>query len=368
MLKRNIIILTSIITFSLVFSGFASGHHNARNLASKNKSKSVTGTSSGSSSSTAQSAVAPVQAPSPTVASASTTASTAPVQAVVVAAAAPVTVAAAPAPAATTAAAKTTATLVPTKAPAAVAAAITAPAAATTAVVSVNKGVCLQLTTACENSTTKLAFNYAQNIGDGRGITFGCIGFCTGTYDGNMLIKYYTQLNPNNTLAKYIPALDKIDAGSHNGDKSSDVTGLTNFIQDVNNCTDPLFKQAQLYELDQLYWNPAVQIANTIGSKNPLTMAFIYDMCVNHGADGAQQYIDSATKALGGTPKTGINENTYLSKVMDSRYSFLASDDPSGSDRVNAFRQLLTAGNVNLTPGFKFTVYGDSFTIDGNVN
>jgi hypothetical protein len=27
------------------------------------------------------------------------------------------------------------------------------------------------------------------------------------------LIKYYTTLNPNNVLAKYIPALNKIDAG-----------------------------------------------------------------------------------------------------------------------------------------------------------
>jgi chitosanase len=59
------------------------------------------------------------------------------------------------------------------------------------------KNVILQITTTCENSDTKLAFNYAENIGDGRGITFGCIGFTTGTYDGNMLIKHYTKLNPN---------------------------------------------------------------------------------------------------------------------------------------------------------------------------
>jgi chitosanase len=216
----------------------------------------------------------------------------------------------------------------------------------------------------------KLQYNYAENISDGRGITFGCIGFTTGTYDGNMLIKYYTQLNPKNALVKYIPALDVIDKGSHNGnggDSNSSTAGLSGFIQDVNNCTDPLFKQAQLYMLDQLYWNPSVKIFNNIGGKNALTQAFIYDMCVNHGEDGAQGFINSAAKALGGTPKTGINENTFLSKVMDLRYNYLKSNDPDGLDRVNGFKKLLTSGNVDLAMPLTITVYGDTFNINENV-
>jgi len=236
--------------------------------------------------------------------------------------------------------------------------------------VSGTKAKALQMTTACENSTTKLQYNYAENIGDGRGITFGFVGFCTGTYDGNMLIKYYTKLNPSNTLAKYIPAMDAIDSGSHSqngGDSNPGTAGLDGFIKDVNNCTDPLFKEAQIYMADQLYWNPAVKIADSIGAKNPLTQAFIYDMCVNHGEDGAQDFVNKAKNALGGTPGTGIDENTFLSKVMDLRYSYLKTEDSSGSDRVNAFRRILTAGNVDLSAPFSFTVYGDSFTIDGSI-
>jgi len=235
---------------------------------------------------------------------------------------------------------------------------------------SVTKAKALQMTTACENSTTKLQYYYAENIGDGRGVTFGYVGFCTGTYDGNMLIKYYTKLNPNNSLAKYIPALDAIDRGSHSqngGDSNPGTAGLDGFIKDVNNCTDPLFKQAQIYMADQLYWNPAVKIAGSIGAKNILTQAFIYDMCVNHGEDGAQDFINKAKIALGGTPATGIDENTFLSKVMDLRYSYLKTEDSAGSDRVNAFRRILTSGNVTLSTPFSFTVYGDTFTIDGSI-
>jgi chitosanase len=236
------------------------------------------------------------------------------------------------------------------------------------AVTSELKGVCLQLTTACENSSGTFDYNYAENIGDGRGITFGIIGFTTGTYDGNELIKYYTQLNPNNSLAKYIPALDKIDNRKHDSEnKSDDTRGLENFISDVQACSDPLFKQAQLYELDIHYWNPAIKIANSIGAKNNLTLAFIYDMCVNHGANGAQAYVDSVKKDLGGIPSSGVDEKEFLSDLMDYRYNDLSNDDPEGKDRVKAFEKLLKEGNLNLKAPFDFTVYGDTYKIDGNV-
>ena len=229
------------------------------------------------------------------------------------------------------------------------------------------KNVILQITTTCENSDTKLAFNYAENIGDGRGITFGCIGFTTGTYDGNMLIKHYTKLNPNNTLAKYIPALDKIDKESHPNGLNGNTKGLENFIKDVKACTDPLFKQAQIDLLNELYWNPALNLANSIGVKNQLTLAFIYDMCVNHGEDGARSLVNKAKSKVGGTPKDGVNENTFLSALFDYRTTYIQQDWAGGVDRVNGFRKLLNANNLNLTPPFKFTVYGDTFTIDGNI-
>ncbi len=232
------------------------------------------------------------------------------------------------------------------------------------------KSVCLQLTTVCENSSTRFNYNYAEKLEsfDGRGITFGIVGFTTGTYDGNQLIHYYTQLNPNNNLAKYIPALDKIDNDKHDSyDKNNDITGLDNFIKDINNCSDPLFKKAQMYKLDQLYWEPSVQMADDIGAKNLLTLAFIYDMCVNHSEDGAQQFIDNAINELGGTPDSGVDENKFLSKLMEDRYAFLLKDDPKGSGRVAAYKKLLKKGNVKLKTQFKFVVYGETFKIDGNV-
>lgn len=227
------------------------------------------------------------------------------------------------------------------------------------------KGAILQMTNTLENSQTDPAWNYAENLGDGRGITFGCIGFCTGTYDGNVLVKYYTKLNPNNVLAKYIPALNKIDAGRHNaagGDGNPSVAGLNGFIKDVQINKDPLFKTAQLYELDQLYYNPAVKMTSDIGAKNALTLAFIYDMSVRHGTDGALSLIKKAGK----TPKQGVDENTFLSKLISVRDSALRREDDS--DRDVGFKKLLATGNVNLNTPFAFVAYGDKFTITGEIN
>jgi chitosanase len=232
------------------------------------------------------------------------------------------------------------------------------------------KNATLQITTVLENGDTQLQFNYAKNINDGRGITFGCVGFCTGTYDGNRLIKYYTTLNQSNTLAKYIPALDAIDAGSHaaaDGDGNPSVVGLSGFIMDVQNCKDPLFAQAQLYELDQFYWNPAVSMWNSIGANYTLTLAFIYDMCIRHGTDRAQKVINQTTSALGGTPKDGIDENTYLSKMFTLRDALLKSENLSDINRNAGYKVLLESDNVNLQTPFTFKTYGDSFTITGDL-
>lgn len=237
----------------------------------------------------------------------------------------------------------------------------------TLSVTAAQKRACLQMTTFCENDpATTLQFNYAANIGDGSGITFGCIGFTTGTYSGNILIKYYTTLNPNNILAKYIPALNRIDS-LHSGGKSDDTTGLDGFIRDVQNCTDPLFKQAQLYQLDQMYWSPALAKATELGAKYQITLAFIYDTCVNHGAEGADNFIVQTNAALGGSPATGIPEVQWLTQLIQIRFNYFASRNPGATDRCSAYQRVLDSGNYNLTMPFSFRCYGDTCTINGNL-
>jgi len=227
------------------------------------------------------------------------------------------------------------------------------------------KGAIFQMTSCNENSDTRLAFNYAENINDGRGITFGCIGFCTGTYDGNILIKYYTTLNASNSLAKYIPALNTIDAGAHtgaDGDGNPSTVGLTNFISDVNKCSDPLFKTAQVYEIDQMYFNPAQSEWTSVGATYQITKALMYDAAVREGPDGMIEIVT----ACGGTPRT-MGEVAFDRKFITEYTKKLQAEGLGDTDRMDGYTTVLNSGNYNLATPFQYTAYGDSFTITGDL-
>jgi chitosanase len=231
------------------------------------------------------------------------------------------------------------------------------------------KAAIMQQYFTCENNQVTPYWNYAENINDGRGITFGFIGFTTGTYDGNIVIHQYTKINPNNVLAKYIPALDAIDAGPHNSDADHDgnpsVAGLGNFIQDVNSINDPLWAQAQLGLFNSMYWNIAVKQANSIGAQYEVTLGVIFDANGRHGEDGAQSLIDQTTSAMGGTPKTRVNEIAWLNKFIQIRDAKLNSEHLGDQDRQNGWKEEIAAGNYNLVTPYIIHTYGDPYTIDG---
>ena len=110
-------------------------------------------------------------------------------------------------------------------------------------------------------------------------------------------------------------------------------------------------------------------MATGIGARYAVTLAFIYDMCVNHGAEGAQKFIDQTNSGMGGSPATGVDEKQWLMKCIDIRYNSLVLNQGStAANRCNAFLRVLQSGNVNLTTPFPFTCYGDTCAINGNVD
>src|SRR5688500_16186342 len=79
-----------------------------------------------------------------------------------------------------------------------------------------------QITSTFENSTLELQYDYVENIGDGRGITAGRAGFTSATGDLLLLVRRYTEAEPGNVLAPYIPALEAVSG-------TDSVTGLGGF-------------------------------------------------------------------------------------------------------------------------------------------
>ncbi|MFJ5924570.1 chitosanase [Kitasatospora sp. NPDC092948] len=217
-----------------------------------------------------------------------------------------------------------------------------------------------ELVSSAENSTLdwRSQYPYIEDIGDGNGYTAGIIGFCSGTGDLADVITRYTQLKPANVLAKYLPALARLDGSpSHQG---LDPT----FVGDWRlAAADPLLQQAQNEERDRQYFTPAVTQARTDGL-HALGQFAYYDALVVHGPIGLAT-IRTAALGKATAPAKGGDETAYLNAFLDARKAYMLARNPnSNTSRIDtAERVFLQAGNLDLQPPLNWKVYGDSYTI-----
>ncbi|MEU9619135.1 MULTISPECIES: chitosanase [unclassified Streptomyces] len=226
------------------------------------------------------------------------------------------------------------------------------------------KEIAMKLVSSAENSSLnwKSQYKYIEDIDDGRGYTAGIIGFCSGTGDMLDLVELYTQRKPGNVLAKYLPALRKVNGtDSHSGLDP-------NFTKDwATAASDSAFKQAQDDERDRVYFNPAVGQGKADGIGTLGQFAY-YDAIVMHGDGGDSTSFSSIRKralAKAKPPSQGGNEVTYLNAFLDARVWAMQQEEAhSDTSRVDtAQRVFLKKGNLNLDPPLDWKVYGDSYHI-----
>jgi chitosanase len=222
------------------------------------------------------------------------------------------------------------------------------------------KEIAMELVSSAENSSLdwKAQYGYIEDIRDGRGYTAGIIGFCSGTGDMVELVEAYTKTKPGNVLARYLPALHKVDgSASHAG---LDPT----FVGDWKTAAkDPVFQKAQDNERDRVYFNPSLSRAK--GDGLPVLGQFAYyDAAVMHGFDGMQSIRNRALKKAK-PPSQGGDVNTYLNAFLDERVVEMKKEEAhSDTSRVDtAQRVFLKAGNLDLNPPLKWKVYGEPFEI-----
>jgi chitosanase len=222
------------------------------------------------------------------------------------------------------------------------------------------KEVAMEIVSAAENSSLdwRAQFAYIEDIGDGRGYTAGIIGFCSGTGDMLELIQAYTDTKPSNVLAKYLPALRKV-----NGTDSH--AGLDpNFTKDWKTAAaDPVFQAAQEAERDRVYFNPSVADGKADGVRALGQFAY-YDASVMHGYDGMRA-IRSRALAKAKPPAQGGDERTWLNAFLDERVVEMKKEEAhSDTSRVDtAQRVFLNNGNFDLNTPLDFKVYGDPYHI-----
>ncbi|MEU0479077.1 chitosanase [Streptosporangium sp. NPDC006013] len=226
------------------------------------------------------------------------------------------------------------------------------------------KDIAMQLVSSAENSSLdwKAQYKYIEDIGDGRGYTAGIIGFCSGTGDMLDLVELYTRRKPGNVLARYLPALRKVDGtASHKGLDP-------NYTKDWKTAAkDTAFQQAQHDERDRVYFNPAVSQAKKDGLRALGQFAY-YDAIVMHGdGAGSQSFSAIRKNALkkAKPPAQGGDETKYLHAFLDARkVAMKAEEAHEDTSRVDtAQRVFLNKGNLDLNTPLSWKVYGDSFKI-----
>jgi len=224
-----------------------------------------------------------------------------------------------------------------------------------------------ELTSVFENSSTELDYAYGENLGDGRGITCGRAGFCTGTGDAILVVKKYTSQKPNNVLAKYLPALTELENNriktKHDQSDVSSLDRIGNFILDwADAAKDPDFRSIQDAIVDELYYIPSAKKADLLGLKLPLSRAELYDAIIQHGneqyndPDSIDALIARATEKSGGTPRSNVDEKVWLDNFLTVRRASLSYCYKEGSreewadsfGRVDVFRNLVKEDNYYL--------------------
>lgn len=226
------------------------------------------------------------------------------------------------------------------------------------------KEIAMKIVSSAENSSLdwKAQYKYIEDIDDGRGYTAGIIGFCSGTGDMLDLVEYYTQVKPGNVLAKYLPALRRVDG-------SDSHAGLDpNFTKDwAKAAQDAEFRKAQDRERDRVYFNPSVRQGKSDGI-GVLGQFIYYDAIVMHG-DGTDStsFRNIRKRALSKAkpPSQGGNETAYLNAFLDARVWAMKQEEAhSDTSRVDtAQRVFLKKGNLNLNTPLDWKVYGDPFHI-----
>jgi chitosanase len=176
------------------------------------------------------------------------------------------------------------------------------------------------------------------------------------------LVQLYTSRKPGNVLAKYLPALRKVNG-------SSSHSGLDpNYPKDWKTAAaDPAFQQAQNDERDKVYFDPAVSQARADGL--PALGQFVYyDAIVMHGPGSDSTSFGGIRKramSKARTPAQGGDLATYLNAFLDARVAAMkteaAHDDTSRVDTEQ--RVFVQQRNWNLDPPLRWKTYGDSYAI-----
>jgi chitosanase len=228
-----------------------------------------------------------------------------------------------------------------------------------------------ELVSVFENATTEPAYDYVENLADGRGFTCGKIGFTTSSTEVRDVVSAFAGQRPDTALARHLPRLIDLAATG-----SADTAGLDGFAADwAGAAADPAFRSVQDTVADRIAFDPALATARRLGVRTALGVAIVYDTVVQHGSaedpDGTPALVAEAGRSAGGLPADGVPEQRWLTALLTVREDHLRhAAEPAtrkkwaeSVERVVVLRTLVSDSRHRLTPPITVHVYGSRFVL-----
>jgi chitosanase len=237
-----------------------------------------------------------------------------------------------------------------------------------------------QLISVFENSTTEIQYGYVENLGDGRGLTAGRAGFTTATCDALDVVLQYGDKG-SVSFAQFTGELQRLC------DDHSDETAALPEAEFASRwrqaAADPAFRAAQDHVVDELYYSPAMRIADKLDLQTVASRVELFDAAIQHGVGKDHDGLPALVKRTNETVERdhpGVllegrivrgNEKVWLNTFLDVRNQDLlnpdngdtAKDWANSTDRVDCIRAQVATNNVSLNGPFTCEVYGSVFTI-----
>jgi len=201
-----------------------------------------------------------------------------------------------------------------------------------------------------ETGSSRPAYDYVEDLGDGRGYTVSHYGFCSGTGDLLLVLKAYSSARPGNSLERYIEEIAELSAAG-----SGNVERLDGFAAAWRSeSSEPRLQAACEGVADQLYFEPALDICRREALVLPIARLIIFDTILQHGnGDDA----DSVGALLGAMPPHD-DESTFLLGLLKRRKQVLLhANDPAtretwaeSASRVDALAILVLSNPLLNSP------------------
>ncbi|ORX82625.1 lysozyme-like protein [Basidiobolus meristosporus CBS 931.73] len=232
--------------------------------------------------------------------------------------------------------------------------------------------IILTITNVFEYGTTTYDYEACVDLNDGRGYTCGFVGFTTGTGDAFTVVDRYLKVNPYSELKAYYDPLKELADPRECGGPEVDPNRLNGFPNAWSHaaCTDSKFRRVQELVVNDVYFEPAMKLAESYKIYSPLGKAIVYDTAVQHGyekEDGIS--LRSIVKLVKAESSKPMNEKAFLRRLLHFRRKILccSMDNiwPDSANRVSDLQFLLDSGNLQLNTPVVLPSY-DDLKIYGN--